>query len=177
MTEIFDFGDYQYAAKQRASYRLVFLVMALVFVALNILIVAFRLQIGRGFARFLNVALSVIIGGAFLFLFKLKFRPVSKYARMLREIKKGLLEKDRGEFLMFDDTVTEKEGVEFYLMIVEERVKKRPDMPERRILIPIAKPKPDVKPGDIISYETQAGILIRYRIVPPKVRAADTVSN
>lgn len=165
MIEIFEPADYSYSAAKRVRNWWIFAGVIVLLAALNIPLLLFRHQIGRGLARFLNIIITAAACGGLLFWFKMRFRPVAKYARMLREINKGLIEKDKGQFLMFEDTITDKEGVEFYIMIVEERVKKRPDMPERRILIPTVKPRPEVKPGDVIKYETQAGILIRYEVV------------
>ncbi|HEY8444137.1 MAG TPA: hypothetical protein VIL24_05010 [Clostridia bacterium] len=131
----------------------------------NTLIVVFRHSFGRGTALALNIIITAIYFCAFWFFFSIKFRLTRKYYHTLRNIFTGLVEENTGKFLYFDDTVTNKDGVDYYLMILEEKVIKRPDMPQRRVLIRKDLPHPPFSEGDIIKYHTHASILLDYKII------------
>lgn len=134
-------------------------------VIVNILIVVFRHSIGRPLAIALNMSITAVYFCALWFFFSIKFRLTHKYYKTLKNIFTGIVEENTGKFLHFDDTITDKDGVEYYLMILEEKVIKRPDMPHRRVLIRKDLPYPPFSEGDIIKYHTHASILLDYKIL------------
>ena len=116
--------------------------------------------------RALAVTLCCLITAAWgcfaLFYFGVKFAPVKSYYKFLKHYHNGVSETYKGEFLRFEDEPLTKDGLAFYSLICAEKVIKRPDHPERRILIEIDLPKPDFAEGQAIKYITHAGILVAY---------------
>jgi len=157
--------EFNQVKRLRLKYIWALIIAFLVIVIANILIAVFRHQIGKSWAQALNIIITALyFCGAWFFL-SIKFRLTHKYYKTLRNIYTGLIEEDTGKFLYFDDTITQKDGVDYYLMILEEKVVKRPDMPQRRVLIRKDLEHPPFLEGDIIKYRTHASILLDYKIV------------
>ncbi|NLC16296.1 MAG: hypothetical protein GX756_00225 [Clostridiales bacterium] len=157
--------EYDQVRRLRLKYIWALVISLLIMVIANVLIVVFRHQIGRSLAQALNIIITVLyLCGAWFFL-SIKFRLTHKYYKTLKNIFTGLVEENTGKFLHFDDTITQKDGVDYYLMILEERVIKRPDMPQRRVLIRKDLEHPPFSEGDIIKYRTHASILLDYKII------------
>lgn len=163
--ELYSKEEFLEVKKLRKRYILLIIFSFLIVAAIDAVIVVFRHSLGLGLAKFLNIALTAVYFCGLWFFFSIKFRLTRKYYKLLKNIFTGLRESYTGKFLYFDDTKTIKDGVEFYVMMLEEKMLKRQDMPERRVLIRKDLEHPPFCEGDIISYQSHASILINYKIV------------
>lgn len=151
--------------KVRKTMLFLYFIYLAVMLAANILIFIFLRQKNLNLTRFIVIVLTAVLFVSTFFFFSTKFRLTHKYCRMLKFFRTGLIEETRVKFLNYDETLTDKEGVEFYSMIVHEKVKKRPDMPERHILIDKTVVRPDLKEDDVLLVYTHANILVSYSVL------------
>lgn len=158
--------DEFFRAKQLLKkYIIAIIISFLIVTAINVLIVVFRHSFGRTLAKTLNIILTAVYFCGVWFFLSIKFRLTRKYYKTLKNIFTGLKESYTGKFLYFDDTITLKDGVEYYIMMLEEKMLKRPDMPQRRVLIRKDFEHPPFSEGDVVKYTSHAGILIEYEII------------
>ena len=163
--QLFNRDEFFSVKKLLNRYILAIIISFLLVTAIDVLIVVFRHSFGLTLAKTLNVIITAVYFCGLWFFFSLKFRLTRKYYKTLKNIFTGLKESYTGKFLYFDDTITLKDGVEFYIMMLEEKMLKRPDMPQRRVLIRKDLEHPPFYEGDVIKYQSHAGILIQYEIL------------
>lgn len=157
--------EFEKVKRLRTKYIWAMAISFLAAAALNALIVIFRHEIGRSLAQALNIILTAAYFCGLWLFFSIKFRLTQCYYKTLKSIFTGIVEENTGKFLRFEDTITQKDGVDYYIMIMEEKVIKRPDMPQRRVLIRKDLPHPPFSQGDYLKYHTHAGILLDYTII------------
>lgn len=165
VTHLYDKSEFLRAKNTRKKYIYGIIGSFLLTAAINVIIVLLRHPIGLGLAKFLNIFLSAVYLCALWFFFSIKFRIIHRNYVLLRNIFTGIIDENNGIFIRFDDTAVQKEGVDFYCWIFEEKVIKRPDMSERRVLIRYGYEHPNFEPKDVIHYHTHAGVLLDYEIV------------
>lgn len=184
--EIFDENEKKAAYRERRKLLIIyFVVLALFLVALGLMI-GFNLAevIATGSRRLkapfmaTGIVLAVLFASFSLFFFSIKFRLTRKYVRMLRDIDTGLKDTTTGKFLEFDEALGEKDGVQFYGMLLECAPLKRGDITTRKVLIEKDIDKPDLNPGDKLRFTTHANILISYEILArAEVKAVEAEHN
>lgn len=165
VVHLYSKDEFYHIKKMLNRYILAIIISFLIVAAIDVLIVIFRHSFGLTLAKVLNIVITGIYFCGLWFFFSLKFRLTRKYYKMLKNIFTGLKESYTGKFLYFDDTITLKDGVEFYIMMLEEKMLKRPDMPQRRVLIRKDLEHPPFFEGDVIRYQSHAGILAEYEIL------------
>lgn len=103
-----------------------------------------------------------------MFFFSIKFRLTRKYVRMLRDMETGLKDEAYVTFLKYDETVSMKDGVYFYTMVVDAKPLKREDITERRVLVEHTIEKPPLEEGQKLKITTHANILMSYKPIEDK---------
>lgn len=109
-----------------------------------------------------SIILSIAFSSFSLFFFSIKYRLTSRYCRMLNGMKFGLKDKGKGKFLEIDPTITEKDGVFFYSLVLDCPPLRRGDITERKILVERTHSLPDFNIGDTIKFITYANMLVAY---------------
>ncbi|HEY8390623.1 MAG TPA: hypothetical protein VIL26_06730 [Clostridia bacterium] len=165
VVKLFSKDELLEAKKLLKIYITAIIVSFVILTAVNVLIVVFRHNLGVSLAKMLNIILTAVYLCVLWFFFSLKFRLTRQYYKTLKNIFTGLTETYTGKFLYFDDNITQKDGVQYYVMMLEEKMFKRPDMPQRRVLIRKDLEHPPFSPGDVIKYRSHAGILLEYEII------------
>lgn len=110
-------------------------------------------------------ALMVLFGCGSLFFFAIKFRLTRKYVRMLKDMDRGLKDEIVAKFVGYDETITMKDGVYFYSMILDAQPLKREDITERKVLVEQTLPKMDINEGSKLKIVSHANILVAYEIL------------
>ncbi|MDR3318163.1 MAG: hypothetical protein LBS99_01870 [Clostridiales bacterium] len=168
MTYIYNENNYRAAKAKRDKLLIVYFSVAAAAVGLNVFFFIMRNTFPRGLMEFLNIVTCVLFGAWSLFFFAMQFSPIRHYYKLLKNYINGVSESYSGNFLRFEDEPHTKDGVIFYSLICEEKVVKRQDLPERRILIEMGLPKPQFEAGQRIKYITHAGVLVAYETARTK---------
>ena len=116
-----------------------------------------------------SIALTTIFGGASIFFFDIKYRLTSKYCNMLTGMKTGIKDHSHGTYIGLDRTITEKDGVFFYSILLDCPPLKRGDITERKILVERTHSLPAFEKGDKIKFITHANILVAYELCMDEV--------
>lgn len=93
------------------------------------------------------------------------FRRVNRYHRTCVHMSKGLRETYTGSFLEYDDTLQDKNGVDFKSLIFIEWNKYKNEFFERKVLVFYEKPFPEIPEQANVTYVTQSNVLISYEIL------------
>ena len=109
-----------------------------------------------------GVTLTTLFGGFSLFFFGVKFRLVRHYARMFRDMKSGLKDEVVGVFVEFDESLSTKDGLTFYSLVLDNLALRREDISIRKVLIEHTRPKPELTAGQKVRVVTHANILISW---------------
>ncbi len=111
-----------------------------------------------------SIAITTLFGGGSVFFFDIKYRLTSRYCRMLTGMKTGIKENSYGTFISINPTITEKDGVFFYSIMLDCPPLKRGDITERKILVERTHSLPHFEVGDKIKFITHANILVAYEL-------------
>ena len=77
----------------------------------------------------------------------------------------GLKETSTGSFFEYDETLQDKDGVDFKSLIFIEWNKFKNDFFERKVLVFNEKPFPEFTEKQNVKYVTQGNVLISYEIL------------
>jgi hypothetical protein len=111
-----------------------------------------------------SIVLSVLFSCGSVFFFSIKYKLTSRYCRMLTDMGRGIKERGSGVFIDTDRSITEKNGVYFYSIMLNCPPLKRDDITERKILVERTHSLPAFSPGDRIKFITHANILVAYEL-------------
>jgi hypothetical protein len=98
-------------------------------------------------------------------LYGTKYRYVKWYHNSLRVLEKGIKRTNTGVFIRQEADLTQKDGVEYVVFVFSEDVLKRPDFPERRVLVDKFVRLPNLREGDVVKHVTCGSVLLEYEIV------------
>ena len=101
----------------------------------------------------LTAALSILGGGAFLFLYGLYVRPARQYRTHVHYMLNGRLRTTSGVFKSFSEDVSDREGVECHAMLINVGEKDDPE-DDRLFYYDVYKPRPDVPIGTRITLQS-----------------------
>ncbi len=93
------------------------------------------------------------------------FKRVNRYYKTCVHMSTGLRETSTGNFLEYDETMQDKDGVEFKSLVFIEWNKYKKDFFERKVLVFYEKPFPEIPTEANVSYITQGNVLISYEIL------------
>lgn len=169
MTDLYTGQEYEAEYKIKKKMLIIWYIMLAVYLIISVIILISFTSLPYGTKKtvfiYFDIGLSTLFWGYSLFFFNNKYGRIRKYVKMLGYLDTGLKETYDGQFLRFDNTIEVKEGVEFYKMITKEWNEGKQEYFERKVLIDIEKPKPEIAEGLRIRYITQGNILVRYKIL------------
>ena len=113
----------------------------------------------------INITITTLFLCGSLFFYGLKFRRVRYYARMFRDMESGLKDEATGIFVEYDKTLTTKDGLTFYSLVLDAVPLRRDDISIRKVLIEHTRPKPDLLEGERVKVVTHANILVAWERV------------
>ena len=93
------------------------------------------------------------------------FKRVNKYYKLTRNLITGLKETSTGSFFEYDETLQDKDGVDFKSIVFIEWNKYKNDFFERKVLVFDEKPFPVFEENQNVRYVTQGNVLISYEIL------------
>ncbi len=175
MVEYFTEAELVSAAKQKKKTLIAYFIVLGVYLAATAAFLFFYLQLPyRGYRDTSNTILLIKISHysltaifvifSFIYL-GIIFKRVNRYYRMCAHMTKGLRETYTGNFLEYDETLQDKDGVDFKALIFIEWNKYKNDFFERKVLVFYEKPFPEIPEKSNVTYVTQSNVLISYEIL------------
>lgn len=107
---------------------------------------------------FLTVAFSLVYFG-------LPYKRVNRFYKMTHNLMTGHRETSVGSFFEYDETLQDKDGVDFKSLVFLEWNKYKNDFFERKVLVFEEKPFPEIPEKANVKYVTQGNVLISYEIL------------
>lgn len=93
------------------------------------------------------------------------FKRVNKFYKLTFNLLTGIRETSTGSFLEYDETLQDKDGVDFKSLVFIEWNKYKNDFFERKVLVFDEKPFPELEENANVKYVTQGNVLISYEIL------------
>ena len=113
--------------------------------------------------HYVVTGVSVIVGALIL---GITFKRVNRFYKLTYNMYYGIKEKFTGSFIEYDETIIEKDGVEFKSLVFLEWNKYKNDFFERKVYVFSEKPLPQIEVGKNVKYITQSNVLLGYEILP-----------
>ncbi len=107
-------------------------------------------------------ALMVIF--SFLFL-GIKYKRVNRFYRIAYNLINAIKETSTGNFLEYDETLQDKDGVDFKSLVFVEWNKYKNDFFERKVLVFNEREFPQIPENANVKYVTQGNVLVSYEIL------------
>lgn len=107
---------------------------------------------------------AVMIIFSFVYL-GIPYKRVNRYFKLTYNLLTGLKETSTGSFFEYDETLQDKDGVDFKSLIFIEWNKFKNDFFERKVLVFNEKPFPEFTEKQNVKYVTQGNVLISYEIL------------
>lgn len=107
---------------------------------------------------------AVFVIFSFIFL-GIKYKRTRRYYKMCNNLSTGLRETSTGSFLEYDESIQDKDGVDFKSLVFIEWNKYKKDFYERKVLVFYEKPFPEIPLEANVSYVTQGNVLVAYEIL------------
>lgn len=93
------------------------------------------------------------------------FKRVNRFYKMCLNLQTGHREEWTGSFFEYDETLQDKDGVDFKSLVFIEWNKYKNDFFERKVLVFYEKPFPEIPEKATVRYITQSNVLISYEIL------------
>lgn len=93
------------------------------------------------------------------------YKRVNRYYKLTYNLKTGIRETSTGSFFEYDETLQDKDGVDFKALIFIEWNKYKNDFFERKVLVFDEMPFPEFSENQNVRYVTQGNVLISYEIL------------
>ncbi|MBE5733889.1 MAG: hypothetical protein E7347_02425 [Clostridiales bacterium] len=107
---------------------------------------------------------AIIVLFSFIYL-GIKYKRVNRYYKLIVNLMTGLRETSTGSFIEVDESLQEKDGVDFKALIFLEWNKFKNDFFERKVLIFDELEVPEFKENQNVRYVTQGNVLVSYEIL------------
>lgn len=107
---------------------------------------------------------GVFVVFSFIYL-GIKYKRVNRFYRLVVNLETGLRETSMGSFFEYDETLQDKDGVDFKSLIFLEWNKYKKDFYERKVLVFDEREFPKFNENDNVRYVTQGNVLISYEIL------------
>ena len=115
--------------------------------------------------KFIHYALSAVMTIFSFIYLGIYYKRVNRFYRICYNLLTGLRETSTGSFLEYDETLQDKDGVDFKSLIFIEWNKYKNDFFERKVLVFDERPFPELKENQNVRYVTQGNVLISYEIL------------
>ena len=174
MIEIYSEQDYYSAKKLRDKFFVIFFSTLAVLLAINITVLIIYTQQEyetpyRAPMLAFNVVTDVIYAIIFYILFAIKYKRLSSYSKLLRDIFTGIKEEGVNTVSKIDSSIKTKDGVDFISLVVLDWNEKKNEFFERYILLDVEKPISELKKGDVVKHKTHGNVLIAYELCSPDI--------
>lgn len=93
------------------------------------------------------------------------YKRVRRYFKTCLHLSTGLRETTVANFIEYDETVQDKDGVDFKSLVFLEWNKYKQDFFERKVLVFYEKPFPEIPEQANVFFVTQGNVLISYEIL------------
>lgn len=93
------------------------------------------------------------------------YKRVKRYYKMCVHLSTGLKETTVANFIEYDETVQDKDGVDFKSLVFLEWNKYKQEFFERKVLVFYEKPFPEIPIQANVSFVTQGNVLVSYEIL------------
>lgn len=107
---------------------------------------------------------AIMVVFSFIYL-GIPYKRVNRYYKMTTYMLTGLRETSTGSFFEYDETLQDKDGVDFKSLVFLEWNKYKKDFFERKVLVFDEKPFPEIPENANVRYVTQGNVLISYEIL------------
>ncbi len=174
MIEIYSEQDYYSAKSLRDKFMTIFFSTLAVLLAVNIVVFViytqqeFETPYRTPMIAF-NIVTDVIYAIIFYILFAIKYKRLSNYLKLLRDVFTGIKEDGVNTVSRIDSSIKTKDGVDFISLVVLDWNERKNEFFERHILLDVEKPIPELKKGDVIKHRTHANVLISYELCSPDI--------
>ena len=105
---------------------------------------------------------SCVTGAIIIFFWNLKFSPLLKYRRFLKDIGNGLSHENTCEFVSLGNDLMTRDGVKAYLLEMSEGPKEKGE-DIRQFYWDAAKPRPNFTEGEMVKITSHGGFVIDYQ--------------
>ena len=171
MTKYFFNEEFYKAKKQRKIVLSIYLVVLAIYLVLSVgFFLWFKTlpykspEITR--VKFLHYSITAIfVIFSFIYL-GVPYKRVNRYYRMTLIMIHGLKETFVASFLEYDESIRDKDGVDYKSLIFIEWNKYKQDFYERRVLVPYEKEFPKFEENQNVKFITQGNVLVSYEILP-----------
>ncbi|MBQ3046494.1 MAG: hypothetical protein IJD54_00450 [Clostridia bacterium] len=170
MIEYYDREELFRAKKQRKAVLTAFFIVLAVYILASVGIVIWYSTLPYEsptitWTKVCHHSLSAIMV-IFSFIFMgIKYRRVHKYYKIMTHLDTGLRETSTGSFFEYNESIQDKDGVDFKSLVFLEWNKYKNDFFERKVLVFNEREFPEFQENDNVRYVTQGNVLISYEIL------------
>ncbi len=170
MIEYFKEQEYYESKGQRKKVLLGFFIVTFIYLAISAGMLVWYLTLPYQSPTIKTVKLiqypvsAIWVMFAFIYL-GIPYKRVNRHFRMMRNLMTGLRETSTGSFFEYDETLQDKDGVDFKALIFLEWNKYKKDFFERKVLVFDEKEFPEFELNANVRYVTQGNVLVSYEII------------
>ena len=174
MTEYFKSEYYEQAKRQRKKVLAIYFIVFAVYLAASGVLLGYYVTLTYQSPKITVVKLieypltAVFIVFSFIYL-GIAVRRVNKFYAMCVNIITGLKETSEANFFEYDETLTEKDGVDMKSLVFLEWNKYKKGYYERKVLVFYEKEFPEIPEGSGVRFITQGNVLVSYEILDETV--------
>ena len=175
MTEYYTDAELIAAKKQKKKTLIIYFIVLGVYIAVTAAFLIYYLTLPyKGYGdtaskitrvKALHYSLTfVFVVFSFIYL-GIIFKRIRRYCKMCVNISTGLKETTVANFIEYDETIQDKDGVDFKSLIFLEWNKYKKEFFERKVLVFYEKPFPEIPEQANVSFVTQGNVLVSYEIL------------
>ncbi len=168
--EYFTKSDFEAAKRQRKKWLIAYFIVLGVYVLLSAGLLVWYLLLPYHSPTITTVKLihypltAVFVIFSFVYL-GIPFKRVNRFYKTCYNLSTGHREEWTGSFFEYDETLQDKDGVDFKSLVFIEWNKYKNDYFERKVLVFYEKPFPEIPEKATVKYVTQSNVLIDYEIL------------
>ncbi len=170
MQEYFTEKDFVDAKKLKRNAIIIFLIALGVYLLFSAgMIVWYVLQPYKsptlGTVKWVHYSVTaVFVILAFLYL-GIPYRRIKKYYKVVFNMQNANREEYTARFIEYDDTVEQRDGVDYKSLIFLQYNMYKKDFFERKVLVFADRPMPEIQEEANVKFITQSNVLIKYEII------------
>lgn len=182
MIDYFVEKDYEQAKSQRKKVLLGYFVGLFIYAAVSVAMLLWYLTLPYKSPTITTVKLiqypvsALFVVFSFVYL-GIPYKRVNRYYRIMNNLKNGLRETSTGSFFEYDETLQDKDGVDFKALIFLEWNKYKKDFFERKVLVFDERPFPEFELNTNVRYVTQGNVLVSYEVLDQKTDEQEKENN
>lgn len=170
MVEFFSKSEYESARRSRNKILAIYLVVLFIYLAFSVGVYLWYLTLPYmsptiSTVKWVHHPVSVVfVIFSFIYL-GIPYKRTKKYYVMTTYMLTGLKETSNGSFFEYDESIRQKDGVDYKALVFLEWNKFKEDFFERRVLVPAEKEFPKFSEKDEVRFITQGNVLYSYEIL------------